>query len=36
MPPADGPMETSGVVAGASGFGFVPPGGSAASEFLVA
>jgi hypothetical protein len=31
MPPADGPMESSGVVIGASGFGFVPPGGSSAS-----
>lgn len=25
-PPTDGPMETSGVIVGASGFGFVPPG----------
>ncbi|XP_065072492.1 uncharacterized protein LOC135696876 isoform X2 [Ochlerotatus camptorhynchus] len=24
-PPTDGPMETSGVVVGASGYGFVPP-----------
>jgi hypothetical protein len=33
MPPTDGPMETSGVVIGASGFGFVPPqGGSGASK----
>ncbi|XP_055903717.1 uncharacterized protein LOC129939623 [Eupeodes corollae] len=24
-PPRDGPMESSGVVVGASGFGFVPP-----------
>lgn len=26
-PPADSPMETSGVIPGASGFGFVPPNG---------
>lgn len=25
-PPADGPMESSGVIVGASGFGFVAPG----------
>lgn len=24
-PPTDGPMESSGVVVGASGYGFVPP-----------
>jgi len=29
MPPNDGPMETSGVVIGASGFGFVPPSAGA-------
>lgn len=26
-PPQDGPMESSGVIVGASGFGFVPPSG---------
>lgn len=26
-PPTDGPMESSGVIVGASGFGFVPPSG---------
>lgn len=25
-PPADGPVESSGVIVGASGYGFVPPG----------
>ncbi|XP_070493797.1 uncharacterized protein [Chironomus tepperi] len=29
MPPTDGPMESSGVVIGASGFGFVPPSAGA-------
>lgn len=24
-PPADGPVESSGVIVGASGYGFVPP-----------
>ena len=33
MPPNDGPMETSGVVIGASGFGFVP-GASGASKLM--
>lgn len=27
-PPTDGPMESSGVIVGASGFGFVPPSGA--------
>lgn len=27
MPPADGPVESSGVIVGASGYGFVPPNG---------
>lgn len=31
-PPSDQPIESSGVVAGASGFGFVP-GQAGASEF---
>lgn len=26
-PPADGPVESSGVIIGGSGFGFVPPNG---------
>ncbi|XP_070493792.1 uncharacterized protein [Chironomus tepperi] len=34
MPPTDGPMESSGVVIGASGFGFVPPSAGANLEFL--
>lgn len=31
-PPTDGPMETSGVIVGASGFGFVPPGAQRAQS----
>lgn len=26
-PPTDGPVESSGVIVGASGYGFVPPNG---------
>ncbi|XP_037028079.1 uncharacterized protein LOC119068558 [Bradysia coprophila] len=37
-PPQDGPMESSGVIVGASGFGFVPPSGqpdhSATARYL--
>ncbi|KAG5670906.1 hypothetical protein PVAND_001135 [Polypedilum vanderplanki] len=33
MPPTDGPMESSGVVIGASGFGFVPPNGGSSANF---
>lgn len=31
-PPADGPVESSGVIIGGSGFGFVPPNGGAPQQ----
>lgn len=34
-PPTDGPMESSGVVIGASGFGFVPSNGGSESYFAL-